>query len=176
MRNKDFVLSSEIIERLIKEKSLVSGFIDLKTQLTPGGFDLTVAKLFAFGSAGALDFSNKERALPKAKEIKPKKARAKERFGWWRLAKGCYKVVTNEVVALPDDLMAIAFTRSSLLRMGAFTQNAVWDAGFVGRSEFLLVVENKEGLRLKENARVTQLVFLRTAKTKRVYQGIYKHL
>ncbi|MBM3254989.1 MAG: deoxyuridine 5'-triphosphate nucleotidohydrolase [Candidatus Omnitrophica bacterium] len=176
MKNKEFVLSREIIEELIKEKGLVSNFIDLKTQLTPGGFDLTVAKIFSFSSGGVLDFSNKERSLPKATEVKPKKVNKKDKFGWWNLKKGCYKVVTNEVVSLPNDLMAIAFSRSSLLRMGVFAQNAVWDAGFEGKSEFMLVVENTFGLRLKENARVAQLVFLRTAKTNKGYQGIYKNL
>ncbi|MFH0738558.1 MAG: deoxyuridine 5'-triphosphate nucleotidohydrolase [Candidatus Omnitrophota bacterium] len=176
MKDRELLLSSEIIEKLIKEKGLVSNFIDLETQLTPGGFDLTVAEVFSFGSSGALDFSNKERSLPKVTEVKPKKANKKDKFGWWNLKKGCYKIVTNEVVSLPNDLMAIAFSRSSLLRMGVFAQNAVWDAGFEGKSEFILVVENAFGFRLKENARVVQLVFLRTAKTNKGYQGIYKNL
>ena len=171
-----FILSREDIVRLIKKRGLVSGFINLDTQLTPAGFDLTVARIFAFRSCGALDFSNKERMLPEVIEVKPKKEKQKDKFGWWKLKKGCYKIITNETVRLPNDLMAVAFSRSSLLRMGVFVQTAVWDAGFIGRSEFMLVVENTAGLRLKQNARVAQLLFLRTAKTKKGYRGIFQNL
>ena len=82
---------------------------------------------------------------------------------------------TNETVNIPKDLIAIAFPRSTLLRMGAFVQNAVWDAGFCGKSEFVLVVENLHGLRLKQNARLTQLVFMPIHETDQGYQGIYQN-
>lgn len=176
MAGKDFILSKEEIKGLIEQKGLVSGFIDLSTQLTPNGFDLTVKSISAFGSAGSLDFSNKERKLPEFKELEPKKLKNTDQFGWWRLKKGCYKVLTNESVNIPNDLIAFAFSRSSALRMGAFVENAVWDSGFSGRSEFLLVVENPSGFNLKQNARVIQLVFLRTAGTQEGYNGIYKNI
>ncbi len=170
------ILNKEAIGRLVEEQGLLSGFIDLNTQLTPNGFDLTVAQIFEFKSCGALDFSNKERNLPETIQLRPRKLKQKDKFGWWKLKKGCYKIMTNEIVKLPNDLIAVAFSRSSLLRMGVFVQTAAWDAGFQGRSEFILVVENKAGLRLKENARVAQLVFFRTAKTTQGYQGIYQNL
>ncbi len=179
MRDKEFldtILSREVIEKLIKEEGLLGDFIDLDTQLTPNGFDLTAARVFEFSSPAALDFSNKERVLPQTQAIEPGKAKQEDRFGWWELKKGCYKILTNETVKLPNDLIAVAFSRSSLLRMGAFVQTAVWDAGFCGRSEFILVVENTFGLRLKQNARIAQLVFFRAAKTQRGYNGVYKNL
>ena len=170
------ILNKEAIRRLVEEQGLLSGFIDLNTQLTPNGFDLTVAQIFEFKSPGALDFSNKERNLPETIQLRPRKLKQKDKFGWWKLKKGCYKIMTNEIVKLPNDLIAVAFSRSSLLRMGVFVQTAVWDAGFVGRSEFMLVVENASGLRLKQNARVAQLVFFKAAKTTQGYQGIYQNL
>jgi len=176
MPDKDFILSKEEIKELAEEKGLVSGFIDLSTQLTPNGFDLTVAKIFAFNSSGSLDFSNKERRLPEFKELYPKKLKNTDKSGWWKLKKGCYKVLTNESVNIPNDLIAFAFSRSSILRMGVFVENAVWDSGFSGRSEFILVVENPHGFNLKQNARIIQLVFLRTAGTKEGYNGIYKNI
>ena len=77
---------------------------------------------------------------------------------------------------IPANLIAVAAPRSSLLRCGAFTQTAVWDAGFKGRSEFILVVENRLGLRLKQNARVVQLLFLRMNGTAKTYRGIFQGL
>ena len=59
--------------------------------------------------------------------------------------------------------------------MGAFTQNGVWDAGFKGKSEFILIVQNPKGVKIKENARIIQLVFFRVEETEE-YNGIYKHL
>jgi len=106
----------------------------------------------------------------------PKKSDPQDKFGWWALKKGAYKVRTNETVSLPNDLVAIAFSRTSLLRMGAFTQHGVWDAGFTGKGEFILVVENPNGIRLKQNARVTQLAFVGINETSHGYDGVYKNL
>jgi dUTP pyrophosphatase len=168
------VLNRQEIEKLIKNENLVSEYIDLNTQLTPNGFDLTIADMFEFDNGGALDFSNKERRLPEGKRIIPEKQNPEDKFGWWNLQKGVYKVRTNEIVTLPKDLIALAFSRTSLLRMGAFTQHGVWDAGFRGRGEFVLVVENPEGIRLKQNARVSQLIFTKINETSHGYEGIYK--
>ncbi len=170
------MLNREEIEKLIKEKNLIKGFIDLAKQLTPNGIDLTAANIFEFTEEGALDFSNKERKIPECKEIPALKENHEDKFGWWNLKKGIYKLKTNEVVNLPNDLIALAFSRTSVLRMGAFTQHGVWDAGFKGRSEFVLVVDNPAGLRLKQNARVAQLVFLRIIETNHSYKGIFQNL
>ncbi|MBI4335724.1 MAG: deoxyuridine 5'-triphosphate nucleotidohydrolase [Candidatus Omnitrophica bacterium] len=168
------MLNREEIEKLIKENGLVSGYIHLETQLTPNGFDLTAAEVFEFDSAGSLDFSNKERAVPGGNKLEPNKRSPDDRFGWWDLKSGAYKIRTNEIVALPNDLAALAFSRTSLLRMGAFTQHGVWDAGFRGRGEFVMVVQNPRGIRVKQNARVAQLIFTRINETARGYDGIYK--
>lgn len=169
------MLNKEEIGLLIKEKNIIDGFIDLNTQLTPNGFDLTAAHIFTFDGRGSVDFSNKERIIPESKEIPPRKTIGGEKFGWWDLEKGIYKIKTNETVNLPNDLIAMAFTRTSLLRMGVFTNHGVWDAGFRGKSEFILAVENPSGVRIKQNARIAQLIFLKINETKDGYRGIYQH-
>ncbi len=169
------VLNRKEIQQYIKEQNLITDYSNLEIQLTPNGFDLTVAKVFAFDTKGALDFSNNERKVPAGKEILPKRQNPKDKFGWWNLKKGAYKIRTNEVVNLPNDLIALAFSRTSLLRMGAFTQHGIWDAGFRGRSEFILVVENPKGIKVKQNSRIAQLIFMRINKTDKGYKGIYQH-
>ena len=169
------MLNREEIEKLIKEKSLIEGCVDLGTQLTPNGVDLTAASIYEFLEAGSLDFSNKERKLPECREVAAQKSAPEDKFGWWLIKAGIYKVKTNETVNLPQDLIALAFTRTSLLRMGVFTQHGVWDAGFKGKGEFILSVQNPAGLRLKQNARVAQLVFLKMNETKHAYCGIFQH-
>lgn len=168
------MLNRQEIKKLIREKALIEGYIDLDTQLTPNGFDLTAAEVFEFDAPGALDFSNKERKVPEGKKALPEKKSPQDQFGWWNLPKGIYKVRTNESVNLPNDLVAIAFSRTSLLRMGAFTQHGVWDAGFRGRGEFILAVDNPNGIAIKQNARVAQLVFTSINETEEGYKGIYQ--
>ena len=168
------MLNKYEIKELITKKGLVESYINLDKQLTPNGFDLTVDKIFEFVSSGALDFSNDERVLPEVKEISPKKINPDDKYGWWQLKKGVYKIRTNETINMPTNLTALAFSRTSVLRMGAFTQHGVWDAGFKGKSEFVLIVENPQGIRLKQNARIAQLVFLNVDETES-YNGIYQH-
>jgi dUTP pyrophosphatase len=169
------MLNHNEIEQLIKEKKLIEGYIDLEKQLTPNGFDMTAAKISGFAGQGAVDFSNKERKMPDCVELVPVKADPKDKHGWWELPKGAYKVMTNETVNMPSDMTALAFTRTTLLRMGAFTQNGVWDAGFKGKSEFILVVENPLGIRIKQNARVVQLVFVIITGAEKLYSGIFQN-
>ncbi|MDD3296300.1 MAG: deoxyuridine 5'-triphosphate nucleotidohydrolase [Candidatus Omnitrophica bacterium] len=169
------MLNKKQISALIENKKLIENFIALDKQLTPNGFDLTAGGIFVFEGSGALDFSNSQRVVPAAKELKPMKDSVTDSYGWWELPKGAYKVKTNETVNLPNDLTALAFTRTSLLRMGAFTQHGVWDAGFRGKGEFILIVENGAGVRIKENARLAQLVFFPVEETQG-YSGVYKGL
>lgn len=176
MEEKEYILNRESIARLIKENNLVSGYINLDIQLTPNGFDLSCGQVFEFASRGALDFSNSERVVSYEKEVKPRKLKPKDKFGWWNLKKGAYKIRSNETINLHNELIALATPRSSLLRNGVFTQTAVWDAGFKGRSEFILVVENKNGVKIKQNARIIQIVFFRINKTNQGYKGIYQNI
>ncbi|UCC95367.1 MAG: deoxyuridine 5'-triphosphate nucleotidohydrolase [Candidatus Omnitrophota bacterium] len=169
------MLSKKEVRQLIEKEKLVENYMNLDIQLTPNGIDLTVGKIFEFTSQGSLDFSNKERVVPEGGEVLLQKRDPHDERGWWHLAKGTYKARTNEVVNLPNNIVALAFSRTSLLRMGAFTQHGVWDAGFRGKGEFILSVENLYGIQLKENVRIAQLVFFRIDETEG-YNGIYKNL
>jgi len=76
---------------------------------------------------------------------------------------------------MPLDVVAIARTRSTLLRNGATVETAVWDPGYKGRSSSLLVVHNPEGIRLKKDARIAQLVFFRVKEVAEGYSGVYQN-
>lgn len=156
------------------ENGLVENIIDLETQLTPNGFDMTAKEIHMFKDSGKLDFSNSEREIPETEKVEPVKRNEQDEYGWWKLEPGAYKIKTNEVVDLPEDVIGFAYPRSSLLRMGCTIENGVWDAGFRGRSEFLLIVENKEGVEIKENARVNHIVFEKIEETEQGYMGRYQ--
>jgi len=168
------MLNRKRIERLVEEESLIENYPHLETQVQPHGFDVTAGKVFKFSGKGRIDFSNDEREIPKGEEIEPKKKDGDAKYGWWELDRGAYKVRTNERVNLPNGLIALGFPRSSLMRMGAFAQNAVWDAGFSGKGEFILVVENESGIEIKENSRVVQLIFVPVEEVEKGYDGEYR--
>jgi len=64
---------------------------------------------------------------------------------------------------------------SSLLRCGVSIHNAVWDAGYSGRSQSLMVVYNPQGFRLYRNARIVQMVFFFLSReVAQGYQGMFQ--
>jgi dUTP pyrophosphatase len=90
------------------------------------------------------------------------------------LVPGAYIVTYNEIVHLPNNIMALATPRSSLLRCGVTVNTAVWDAGYSGRSQSLMVVYNPRGFRLQRNARIVQLVFFQMTGETEGYRGAYQ--
>ncbi len=71
--------------------------------------------------------------------------------------------------------MALAATRSSLLRCGVSIQTAVWDAGYSGRSQALMIIHNPQGFKIFQNARFIQLVFFHLGKqVSEGYKGIFQ--
>jgi dUTP pyrophosphatase len=144
----------ELRAALAAEPTLVEG-IDAAVQLQPNGIDLRVDRVFRLTSPGLLGAADHVREPAAREEFSP------DRDGWWDLHRGAYVIGYAEKVNLPNDLMALARPRSSLLRSGVTVHAAVWDAGYQGRGEGLLSVLNPKGYRLQRGARVVQLVFFR---------------
>jgi dUTP pyrophosphatase len=138
------------------------------SQFQPAGVDVTLRKVLKFSCAGKIDFDNTERKISETEEIAFEE-------GWAELPAGSYKVIFNEYVKIPQDAAAVCFPRSSLLRSGITLECAVWDPGYEGRSEALLVISNPHGARLKKDAKIGQLVFIKLHEPAReTYQGVYK--
>lgn len=159
----------DIIQRLRTQPPLIEGLIDEERQIGSNGVDLTVNKLAKFVSKGAAAFFNQERVISNIQELQFQKD------GWLSLEQGSYKIMFNEIINMPTDLVAFARPRSSILRSGASIETAIWDAGYRGRSEALLSVFNPSGLKIKKNARVVQIVFLKLSNpTSEVYNGVFQ--
>ena len=137
-----------IRRRLSASPPLLEGYRDLEAQLQPNGFDLTLAEVAAFTDPGVLTADNAGRRLAATAPL-PFGA-----DGALHLDPGPYLVTLNETVNLPLDVMALGKPRSSLLRSGVAMHNAVWDAGYRGRSQALLVVYHPRGFTLSRDARV----------------------
>lgn len=138
-------------------------------QLQPCGIDMTVHEVHELTDAGEIDYDNSKRRISKSAPL------AFDGEGKLHLAQGCYKIIYNEYVEVPLDACAFGFPRSSLLRCGADVRCAVWDPGYHGRSESLLVVNSPHGITLHRNAKVMQLVFVRLeGSAHKGYDGKYK--
>ena len=150
-------------------KGLVEEMIDREAQTQMCGLELTLKKVERFTSGGGLAFDNNERVLPQTEILDF------DSDGWISLSPGCYLVTFNEIVSIPRNAAALARARSTLLRCGAALETALWDPGYRGRSQSLLVVHNPAGLKLKKEARLMQLVFLRLEKeAEKEYSGRYQ--
>jgi dUTP pyrophosphatase len=165
------VLSREdILDRIHRsDPPLLRGMPDVAAQVQPNGVDLTLASVQRHLGAGRVAVDNSGRVLPELGEIEP------DADGWFRLTPGPWHITYNEIVALPDDLMALGRPRSSLARCGVAIHTAVWDAGYEGRSTSLLEVVNPDGFWVQRDARVMQLVFLTLrSRTAEGYRGQYQ--
>ncbi len=168
MMSSRILTDREIWSRLTAAPPLIDGLQDPLTQLQPCGVDLTVRTVSRYVSAGVVDFDNSSRELSELEVLPWSDDRVD-------LVYGAYHVIYNEWVNLPTDVMALAYPRSSLLRCGVALYTAVWDPGYSGRAETLIVVHNARGFRLHINARIAQLVFTSLATAVDIgYRGRFK--
>lgn len=163
------VIPMQAIWKLVQASPpLIEGFINLREQLQANGFDLTLRDVAVFNGHGRL-YKGQRRTLPETEPI------VFDTDNWARLQQGIYLITYNEVVSLPKNIMAIGRPRSSLLRCGVSIGTAIWDAGYSGRSQSLLVIHNPAGFEIQKNARILQLVFLRLeTDTKKSYHGRFQ--
>ncbi len=163
------VLSGQDIHRLInQDPPLVEGWLDLEAQVQTNGFDLTLREVALPQSAGKIAVANSQRMLP---ELAPLVFDGLDSI---ELIPGTYIITYNEIVHLPKNIMALGRPRSSLLRCGVTVGTAVWDAGYSGRSQSLMVVYNPSGFCLQRNARIIQLVFFELTGETEGYRGAYQ--
>jgi len=146
------MLNHQTIYHLITNHQLITHYKNLETQLQPTGFDLTLHHIETYTGPGTADYTNRERVTAPTTPLEP------DPQGWYSLPPGPYKVVYNETVNMPLDLAALA-----------------WDPGYTGRSSSLLTVHNPHGTRLKQDARIAQLIFFKTDEVEKGYSGAYQN-
>jgi len=144
------ILNKNDFNRLKKEGKLPLLDILSEKQIQPNGLELTLNSIWKFNSSGKM---GEIRELPEFEELKFNDN------GWLKLEKGSYKIKLNETVKIPVDYFALARPRSSLLRMGTTISTALWDSGYIGKSEALLTVYNEYGIEIEKNSRMMQLIF-----------------
>ncbi|GAI14476.1 unnamed protein product, partial [marine sediment metagenome] len=163
------ILSKQDIQGLLQqEPPLIEDYINLEEQVQPNGIDLTLREVALLQSSGKIAAMDSQRLVSDVAPL------VFDGLNFIDLMPGAYIITYNEIVHLPKNVMALATPRSSLLRCGVAINTAVWDAGYSGRSQSLMVVYNPQGFRLQRNARIVQLVFLKLTQETEGYQGAYQ--
>lgn len=138
------------------------------SQVQPNGCDIRLDAVWRLSGGGQLGRLTSDRKLCSSEPMQP------DAEGWFRLSSGPYGIRYLDVVALPPDCAGLAFPRSSLLRIGVTLPTAVWDAGYRGRGEGLLVVQNQHGAALQRGAAIAQLIVFRLERAVPSYAGAYQ--
>lgn len=139
-----------------------------ESQIQPNGVDLTVADLYEPRDPGRIGRDGKE--------IAQRQAVAAEEIGetippTYYLGQGGYIVEYGERIAVPEGHVGFVLPRSSLLRNACSLETAVWDTGYEGRGEGLLMVSND--VEVERDARIGQFV-LAEAGHDGAYDGTYQ--
>lgn len=132
------------------------------------GLKLHLDKIFTFRGKGKLYRESKH--LPEVDEVKSNDQNI------YVLSPGAYKIRYRELINVPNNAIALAIPRSTLLRMGVTVYTAVWDPGYSGRGEGLMIVFNPNGIEIEAYAQIAQLVFIyMDRKTSFTYRGSYQY-
>ncbi len=138
-----------------------------ESQVQPAGVDLKLDTVELLREPGVLGVS--ERRLPRGDPVEPGPD------GYYMLEPGAYRVRFADIVRIPMWTVGFCYPRSSLLRMGVSLHCAVWDPGYEGRGQALLVVYNENGFRVQRGARIAQLVLARIeGSPSSGYRGAYQ--
>ena len=131
-----------------------------KKQVHSVSVDLTVKSVAEISSGGSLDFGGSEFKPCARENIEPKKSDSAEKYGWWPLDEGDYFVEYNEELSLPSGHIAIIQPHERIIESGI-----THGTRLVTESDerlFMLIHVGRGGVRIKENARISNLIVLKT--------------
>lgn len=157
-------LSDYDIRKLGRFGHLITPFKE--ENVTPQGYDFSLKAVYSMVGQGYLGKDQKR--LPDYVEIK---FDFSDRIF---LMPGFYLIEFEETVSLPSNRMAIMHPRSSLLRMGATLETAVWDAGYTGLSKTILHVLNPSGISFERGVRIGHMTFHELTDNSSGYKGQYQ--
>jgi hypothetical protein len=139
--------------------SFIGNIIQEKTQVEGDSIYLTVSKIFKLTTKGEIDFAGSEYKESEREIIEPVKRSSEDKYGWWELNLGEYFIEFNEKLQdiIPKDKTVVLQPSERLIGNGAFHPTRVLNKR--GKISTILCV-GKNGLKIKENARVSRLFVL----------------
>ena len=148
--------------RFLKTKELEESWKNLiypPKQLKGIILDLTVKRIYSFKEQGALDFGGSEYQPVELEPLSPT-IEEDRKYGWWTLSPGMYIVEYNE--NLPgDEYIAIVYPHQRLLSTGCIHPSFIVDPSKNSQTIQGLLSVNSQGVRIKENARISTVLTFR---------------
>jgi len=136
------------------------------------GIDLTIDKIIQL--MGCPSFSHnkdyEERCVHM--EIEPQSITGLDSPGW-NLGPGEYVIQWNEKIKIPTLAIGLLLPRSSMLRNGITINGAVWDRGYEGKGQSLMIV-GSNGVLIERFYRAAQMIFIGAIDDGESYEGQYQ--
>lgn len=136
---------------------MIEDMINEKIQVRSNSVDFTVCEVLKLKTEGSLDFGGGEFEASNVDKVEPVKREEDDDYGWWTLSGGTYLVRYNESISQLEgcgllsphpNLMLSGCTHPTLLLKE-------WKKDYVVPLEV-----QKEGVRIKQNARISKLFVL----------------
>jgi deoxycytidine triphosphate deaminase len=137
---------------------LVKNLIHGEKQVKEYSLDLTVREVFKLEGPGSIDFGGSEYAEPKKVKVNPVKQKPDDKYEWWHLEAGTYLVTLNETIEKVDGIGFLS-PHPRLMKAGC-THTTLFTLEW--RRDYILpLTVGENGLKLKENARISKLLVLK---------------
>lgn len=137
---------------MVKYTQFLDDIVHEPTQTEGVGFDLTVAEIYEITESGGVDFGGGELDAAETTPHESEKRNPDDDYEWWHLAEGQYLIEYNESLDAEGMVFTLQ-TRAELLARGAFHPTLS-----VSSLPRVPLSVGGDGIRLKENARVSTLV------------------
>ena len=137
---------------MVDYTQFVEGIVYEPTQTEGPGFDLTVSDVSVVTAPGRVDFGGGELEAAETEPHGTEKRNADDDYGWWHLDAGQYLLEYNESLATRDMSFTLQTRQEVLVRGASHPTLQVTSLPAVPLSV------GGDGIRLKENARVSTLV------------------
>jgi hypothetical protein len=134
---------------------MVEDLIHRETQVEDDAVVLTVDSVHRIDTPAELDFGGSEYQAAGTTLVEPVKRSDDDSYGWWELDDGQYRITYNESLALEQGCTGLLQPWWKLFMNGVDHPTQAL-SGEHDELHMLLEVE-QPGIKLKENARVTEL-------------------
>jgi len=133
----------------------VRNLVSDKHQVHAYAIELTAKLIYRLNPTGEVDFGGSEYVPAEAHPLPSHQKHSQDRYQWWTLMHGAYRVEFNETLELADDEIALLEPHWRLLRAGA-EHPMQFLRGAISPLTTLLSVTCAQ-LQIKQNARVSSL-------------------
>lgn len=152
----------------VKRGEFVAKYIDNgdvdRSQVQPNGVDLSIGKLERVN--GTPEVTEGDYYKGNRQQMQPRSN------GNYVVGKEPYIITYDEKIRIPADCVGYVFPRSRLARCGAFLTTALWDAGYEGKGEGLLM--SMTGMEIEHGMNIAQIVFFDAQEADELYSGTHQ--